>query len=332
MTIASDVFNRLSDDATYINGPSAFHTAVFSYGMGVVELVDDWGYKAKGPDEKLHLEIEADLDAAEVYIEGQAMPAPIESTDLEVAFTPKAFRGVVRESGHERRARGSLDQGARFPDAQRKVKRAIAAIKNKIAKTLDDAATYGMQGQVSQTTNYGDQSRTTYSKFKPYKLDASSADVSTALLNKWWALGMDDPYGANPDVVLISATQFQKIAELGSGKLSVPDAQPIGGFNLVPTALRVGTAPVMVMPNISTSTLFGLTGATARAQGLSQDANTGSRTWGITWHEENPGRFAVLDLGANNTDTPMNIQISTDLTLAHTNPNEQTYLTGLSTG
>jgi len=94
----------------------------------------------------------------------------------------------------------------------------------------------------------------------------------------------------------------------------------------------VGTAPVMVMPNISTSTLFGLTGATARAQGLSQDANTGSRTWGITWHEENPGRFAVLDLGANNTDTPMNIQISTDLTLAHTNPNEQTYLTGLSTG
>lgn len=314
MTVAADIANRLSDDSQYARG--MFATAVFEYGMGVVELLDDWGYR---PGANAYIEIEADLDAAEVYTEGDPMPAPIESTYLEAAFAYKAFRGVIRESGHERRSRGPNDEGTRIKDPERKMKRAMAAIVYLIAKTFDDAQTYGIEGQVSAGTYaYGDQSRTTYTKLKAYELNASSAAISTSLLNKWVNLGKDDPYGAQFDYVLGSATQVNKINELMSGKLAAPDisGRPAA---LTPSDVRIDGAPLLLVPNLTSTILIGLTGV-----------NTGN--WGKIWNEANPGRYHVLDLGAANSDTPMNLQISTSLCIAHDNPNKQSKLYGLSTG
>jgi len=331
MTIASDILNRLSDDAQYVNG-GAFYTAVFSYGMGVIEFCEDGGYQATGPDEAAYVEIESDLDAAESYVEGQSMPSPIESTVREAKFAFKHFRGVIRESGHERRRRGSMDQGARVVDPDRKLKRCIAAIKDKIATTFDDADTYGLQGQISASVNYGDQSRTTYAKLKAYALAASAASVSTNLLGKWLALAADTPYGCHPDLILCSATQAYKIAELGATKAAWPDVAKSGGLGLIPTGIMLGGAPVVQVPNLLTSTVYALSGARMRPQGVNSEGDYSGRTWQVIWGEENPGRFHVLDLGANNTDTPINLQISTCLCILHTNPNQQAVLTGLSSG
>lgn len=317
MTVVSDISNRLSADAEFIGGPSAFYTAVFEYGLGIIELLSDMGYQA---GEDAMVEIEADLGDAEVYVEGQAMPAPIESTTRNAKFTYKHFRGVARMSGHERRAAGDQGQGLRVSESlsERKVNRAIAAIKYLMATTFDDAATYGLEGQISAGTYaYGDQSRTTYTKLKAYELNASSAAISTALLNKFDALSRDDPYGAMFDAVITSATQYHKWAELVSGKAALP--QIGGGMNLFATGLTLGSAPVFMLPNLTSSIVLGMTGV---FQGK----------WGFIWNESNPGRYHVLDLGAANSDTPLNLQISTAGAMVHTNPNEQGKLYGLSTG
>jgi len=312
MTVVSDISNRLSADAEYVNG-SAFYTAVFEYGMGIIELLADWGYQ---PGVDAMLEIDAALGSAEVYTEGQALPSPIEATTLQAKFTHKHFRAVIRESGHERRARGLNDSGMRISVPDKKMADAINRIKYLLATTFDDNDTYGLEGQVSQSTNFGDQSRTTYAALKPYKLDASSAAISTALINKALGLAQNDPYGAVPDVILVSATQWHKIAELGSGKLAIPSAS--GPLGLVPTTLVLGGAPVMLLPNMVTDQLVGLSGVR-------------SGDWGFVWNEPNPGRFHVLDLGADGSDTVMNLQISTAGAMLHRNPNKQLYIDSLST-
>lgn len=315
MTVVSDISNRLSNDAQFHG--SAFMTAVFDYGVGIIGELTDWGYM---PGQNLKIELEADRDDAEVYTEGQALPAPLESTYINASFAYKHFRAVIRESGHERRARGPADQGTRIADPTRKQKRAVAAIAYLIATTFDDAAIYGLEGQISAGTyNFGDQSRTTYERLKAYELNASSAAISTALLNKFNYLAMEDPYGAMFDFVVTSTTQGHKWAELGSGKLALNTAN--GALNLMPTDLMLGAAPVYILPNLTTSIVLGMTGV-----------KDGSGRWGYAWNEANPGRYHVLDLGAANSDTPMNLQISTALAMAHENPNQQAKLYGLSTG
>jgi hypothetical protein len=312
MTTVSDIRNRLSADAQFAE--SEFYTSVFSYGMGVIELLTDAGYV---PGEAAYVEMEADLGSAEVFTEGQALGAPVESTYLTPKFAFKNLRAVIRSSGDERRALGDSDQGARIADPARKVQRAIEAIRYLMAKTFDDAAAYGVQGIISAATyNYGDAARTTYTKLASYELNASSAAISTALLNKFAYRSAEDPYGCIFDATIASAVQASKIAELGSGKLAIPSAN--GQLNLVPTGMAIGTAPLFVLPNLTTSVILGLTGVR-------------NGKWKWAWHEPNPGRFHILDLGADNSDTPTNLQISTSGCMYCVNPNQQGKLYGLST-
>ena len=331
MTVAADITQLLSADQEQVNKGSAFYTAVYLYGMGVIQIMDDWAYQA---GDAAIVQIETDLSAggsAQVYSEGDGMPAPIETTTRNAKFAFKAIRGVIRESGHERRMRGQGDLGLVVKDPQRKIKRATAAMKDLIAKTFDDSAAYGLEGQISASTNFGDQVRTTYTALKAYSLAAASSNPTTALLNKFVQLGHDTPYGVAADIAIGPATQAHKMGELGSGKLAIGSASEAG--ELVVTNLSVGTAPLYILPNVSTSKIFLLTGATMRPKELSTDMVSGSeKTWGVVWNEPNPGRFHVLDLGANNADIPVNIQLSTSLAMVHTNPNQQAVLTGLSTG
>ena len=310
MTTVSDITNRLSDDAKFAK--SEFLSVVFDYGAGVVDMLQDGGY---APGTTAKIEVEADLGSAEVYTEGQALPSAIESTYIVASFSHKHFRAVIRESGHERRARGESDQGVRIADPERKMKRAIFAIRDLMAQTFDDTSAYGLQGIVDATTAFGDQSRSTYTKLKSYELSASSAAISTALLNKLYTLAQDTPYGAQPDLCLVSATQAHKWAELVSGKLAMPD---VASGSLTPTGLMFGSAEVKILPNLTNSVVMLLTG-------------TKTGDWQFIWNEPNPGRFHVLDLGAANSDTPMNLQISTAGAMVCYSPNRQAKLTTLST-
>jgi hypothetical protein len=311
MTTVSDITNRLSDDAKHVS--SVFRSVVFDYGSGVIDMLRDGGYY---PGTSAKIEIEADLGSAETYTEGQNLPTPIESTYIIASFDYTHFRAVIRENGHERRARGPADQGTRIGDPQRKMERAMFAIRDLMAQTFDGTSDGQIQGLIDSSTNFGGQSRSTYTKLKSYELSASSAAISTALLNKLYTLAQDTPYGAMPDLCLVSATQANKWAELVSGKLAMPD---VSSGSLTPTGLMYGSAPVSILPNLTNSVVLLLTGA-----------RTGD--WEFIWNEANPGRFHVLDLGAANADNPMNLQISTAGAMVCYTPNKQAKLTTLSTG
>jgi len=313
MTVVADISARLSADREQVN--SAFVTAVFEYGTGIVGLLSDWGYQA-GQNAKL--EIEVARGAAQVFTEGQSLPSPAEGTSVSASFAFKAFRSVIRESGHERRARGPNDEGMRIQNPEYKMGVAIRGIRDLMAQTFDDAATYGVQGVISAGTYaFGDQSRTTYAALKSYELNASSAALSTALLNKFVTLSKDTPYGTNFDAIILSATQAHKLGELVSGKLAIP---AVGGqTDLIPTDFVVAGAPVMVLPNLTSSVVLGLSGLMAGE-------------WGFVWNIAAPGRFDVLDLGAANSDTPLNLQVSSAGAMLCNYPQKQGKLYGLSTG
>lgn len=314
MTTVSDITNRLAADTRVNKG--AFYTAVFDYGAGIIEVVKDGGYQA-GTAAKI--ELEADLSAAEVYIEGQNLPAPVESTWIVPSFAFKHIRSICRMSGHERRALGSAEQGAANPSrVEMKVERAMFAIRDLMAQTFDDAASYGLEGIIDATSDFGDTSRATYTKLASYELSAAGAAISTALLNKLYTLSQDTPYGAQPDLCLVSATQAHKWAELVSGKLALPEAKNAPSGSLVPSGLYLGTAPVMILPNLTNSVVLALTGVQ-------------KGDWQFIWNEENPGRFHILDLGAANADTPLNLQISTSGALVCVSPQRQAKLTTLTT-
>jgi len=324
----SNISAMLSEDAATERG--AFFTAVFSYGMGIVELLKDGGYKPAGPDQTVRVPIETDIDGAvQEYAEGDGLPAWIEPEYAMAQFSVKAFRGVIRQTGHERRALGQSGEAGIAPDmVNAKLRAVINRIKYLIATTYDDDAVYGIQDLIDSSAAFGGLSRTTYSKLVSYLLNASSAGISTSILNNWWHRGMNDPYGCAFDLVLMSTTQASRLAELGSQKIDTTPSDATGGLNLVVTNLMVGTAPVVIVPNLATSIVLGLTGARRRAPG---DADGGGDAWQVWWSEPNPGRFHVLDLGAGEADNPMRLQISTSLAVGCTVPQRQGKIYGLST-
>ena len=313
MTVAADLANRLNADAELAN--SAFLSVVTEYGMGVVDLMPDGGY---APGASVMLEIEVARDAAESYSEGDPLPDPIESTYVRPKVDFVHFRGVIRESGHERRKRGLNDAGLSIPDVDRKLRVAAEAIAYQIALYYDGTSADQIQGMIDSTTNFLDTSRSTYTALASYELDGSSHAISTALLGKWLTVASDEPYNCIPDVVLASATQIRRIRELGSQLLALPSAS--GPMALVPTMVEaIPGVPIVMVPNLTTSILLALSGVR-------------SGSWRRVWNEPNPGRYHVLDLGAANSDTTMNLQISTALAIVCDQPQKQAKLTALSTG
>ena len=229
------------------------------------------------------------------------------------------FRAVIRMTGTERRALGEGGEAGLMSDLQTaKLRAAIDRIKYLIATTYDDDAVYGIQDLIDTTAAFGGLSRTTYSKLVSYALNGAYAAVSSAILNNFWHRSRNDPYGCAFDLCLVSPTQASRIAEVNSQKVAFAAAE--GANNLVVTDLRIGTAPVAIMPNLETGGVYGLTGARMRAPG---DAGGGGPAWGLWWAEPSPGRFHVLDLGAGEADNPMRLQISTALAVGTTQPQRQ---------
>lgn len=317
MATLANIRDRLSDDAQYSGMSSLFRTVVFEYGAGIIEKFTQESYQ---PGETAKVELEVDIGDAEVYSQGDGLPIPLESTTKTAGFSFKAIRAVIRETGHARRARGPQNEGLRVQVADDEIMKCYRRIRDKIATTFDDPATYGVQGIISAGT-YGfgsaaglSLSRTTYAKLASYELNAA-APISTSLVNQAHYRAQDAPYGAAVDFYVAPAVQCQKYAELGSGKMLVLAGQG-GPTDLVATELQIGGRPVYMLPYLTTTVILGFSGI--------------ATDWWLIWNEENAGRFHVLDLGADSSDTPMNIQVSTSLAIACTSPNKQVKIYGLT--
>lgn len=318
MATLANIRDRLSDDALYSGISSLFRTVVFEYGAGIIEKFTLESYQA---GETAKVELEVDIGDADVYTEGEGLPIPLESTNKTAGFSFYSVRAVIRETGHARRARGPQNEGLRIQVADDEIMKCYRRIRNKIATTFDDAATYGVQGIISAGTyGYGSASglslsRTTYAKLASYELNAAGG-ISTSICNTAHYRAMDDPYGAEVDFYVASAKQCQKYAELGSGKMMVIAGRESGAMDLVATELQIGGRPVYMLPNLTDSIILGFSGM--------------ATDWHLVWNEENAGRFHVLDLGADSSDTPMNLQVSTSLAIACTSPQKQVKIYGLT--
>ena len=310
MTTLSDISTLLAEDAQLEN--SAFLDVTSRYGRGVVDLLSDRGYLA---GEQLQLLIQVARDAAESYVEGQALPSPVEGTYVRAEFDWVSFRAVIRESGHERRAHGPGDVGMSIPDPGRKMRDAAEAIAYQIATYFDGAADGQLLGLIDDTTAFGGQNRAVYTALKSYVLAAGGAAISRSLISQGLSELADLPYSGRAMVALASSTQVRKLRDLISGDhapttMAGPQALVPAGVELEPGV------PVIQVPNLATDTIVMLSDLPS---------------WGVWSHEPNPGGFHVLDLGAANSDTPLNLQISTSLAIATEQPQRQGKIEGLST-
>jgi hypothetical protein len=258
--------------------------------------------------------IETAIGTAETYSENQSVPARMQNTTQIAKFEHKHFRGLIGETGHARRARGSSDQNARIANPELQMQKCIQAIRYLMATTFDDAGIYGLDGIISGGThNFGDLSRTTHAALKSYELNASTAGISTALMNKMHYASMDDPYGADPDLYVMSPTQARRWAEVVSGKVAPLSG---GSAQITATGLEVGGKPVFILPNFTSSVVAGMTDVAG--------------SWGYVPNEDGPGNFHVRVLGS--ADDSDSIHISTAGALVCTTPNRQSRTYGLSTG
>lgn len=328
----SDVTDRLSEDSHLAQ--STFNSVVFDPGIGGLALAHNWGYRP-GPTADVELELDLDTSNYQVaYTEATAIPSPVESTNKRAKWTNVDARVVIRVSGRERRDIGESQQGASTDRGtayyDRKIARGMMVLRRGLHLYFIAQATYGFAGIVSAGTYaLGSSSAlnrsATYTKAQSYELNASSADVSIDLLNKFAHLASDSPYGCSPNVAMASATQAYKLAQAGGDKFAFPSVQQAG--ELVVTGLSIGGAPVIVVPDFTTSLILLLTGA-KRPDGPDMGE---MGDWGRVMNEPNAGGYHVLDLGSNNHDWVLNVQLSTALSLCCKSPQRQAKLYGLST-
>ena len=311
----SDIRTRLKEDSQMNRG--AFYSAVYDRApLGVLRFFADWGYMA---GEECRLEIETALGAAETFTEGQAHGAAIESILRKPAFEWTNFRGMIRRTGDERRALGPSDEGANLPDVERKTRRAGVAIHN----LMETEAVSQVEEICDGDENFGDVSRVANPTLLPFEVDASGADLaveaeSSLLLNRWLHEGVDAPYGTDYDLIVVSPLQGGRLGAHGSNKAVVNLSQG-GEFFATPIRTYLGKSPVVDVPGLTTTIMLGLSGV------------GGGVKWGWIWHEFNPGRFHVLDMGAEGQDNVLNVQISTSGRVGCNSPNTQGDLYGLAT-
>lgn len=306
----ADLANVLSTDRQIIAG---VHDTVFRNVDSLIgPIIPLKGYQA-GTGVKILVNVSANA-SAEVYTEGQSAPSRGQQTVVKADFAFKAFRVFLGETGHARRAHGPAGQGfLEGVDPQYEITMASEDLRDLMTTTFLTAAIYGVPGIISDATyNFGDQSRSTYATLISYLLDANSAALSTALVNKASHRSHEAPYGAKVELWVASPLQCGAFAELQSGKVAALQANN----EIIPTMIL----PVE-MPDLATALLLGLTDV--------------QRSWGYTSNEVGnlggkPGSgFHVKYYGAqDDSDT---IQLSTAGAIWCNKPNRQVKIHTLST-
>jgi len=314
MTVTvAELAARLSTDAQYI--PRA-HDMVFYNSSALFGNIIPMRGLEGGSGVKITAVV-AGNDSAEVYTEGQSLPARGNLTTIGVTFGYKHFRVVIGETGHARKAQ--LGGGLLHGDPDLEVDGALKKLRDLITRTyLTDSVSYSILGIIDDTVNYGDASRSTYTALKSYKLNASSAAISTTIMNKAYNRSRERPYGANVQLWVASPTQTGKYADVVSGKVAPTTAV---GAELIPRSIEVGGNPWLPVPDLLTSVVLGLTDI--------------DESWGVKMHEDGNlggGKGSGINvkyMGAqDDSDT---IQLSTSLGIYCSQPQKQVKIYGLST-
>jgi hypothetical protein len=314
--VAADYDDRAKTDAEYVED-KVFQT-VFKNDALVGPVIPLRGTKA-GEYVRINFYYSAN-SSVEYYQEGQAAPNRGKQAASTTKFAFRSWRALLGETGHALRRRGGSAEGIRGGNDE--LVETMKDIRDKMTTDfLAASQTYSIDGIINDSTvNWGDVSRSTYDTTVSYLLAASSAGISTALLNKAKHRSKEDPYGAMVEYWMSAALQTGLVAEVGAGKISLND---IGGgiANVIPSNVAA-SEPWITMPNMLTSTIIGFTGL--------------DDYWGYTNNEvgtmagPNGGMFRTRLYGSqDDSDT---LQVTTAGCVWCTQPQRQIKITGLSTG
>ncbi|MHC4644325.1 MAG: hypothetical protein ACYTBJ_02400 [Planctomycetota bacterium] len=314
--VAADYADRAKTDQEYVED-KVFQT-VFKNDALIGPVIPLRGSK-DGEYVRINFYYSAN-SSVEYYQEGQDAPNRGKQAAAATKFIYRSWRAMVGETGHALRRRGSNSAGIRGSDDE--MVEAMKDIRDKMTTDfLAASQTYSIDGIINDSTvNWGDVSRSTYDTTVSYLLAASSAGISTALLNKAKWRSKEAPYGARVEYWMSAPLQGGLVAEVAAGKLALNDVGGRVGNVIVDDV--AASEPWITMPDMLTSTIVGFTGL--------------DDYWGYTNNEQgdmagpNGGMFRTRLYGAqDDSDT---LQISTAGCVWCTQPQKQIKITGLSTG
>lgn len=256
--------------------------------------------------------------SAQVYTEDQAVPSPGYQQTITAAASWKHVRVFDRVTGHLRRQLNSSWDSPAWPGAYGgsnfEAEKAKEDLVDLVNTTFLANATYGLVGIVDDdTTNYYDQSRSTYTALKSYVKTASAA-LSAALMNRLVHETYNAPYGGKLEAILMPPAQARKYSALVEGKVQVTGMGDIAGSG--PAMLPPwGRIPCFEVRDLSATVIIGLSGMDS--------------SWFFAIHEAAPGGIDILPYGVT-ADAKIN-QYSTAGALICTQPNRQGKLETLGT-
>jgi hypothetical protein len=258
-------------------------------------------------------------DSAQVYTEDQLTPDAGYQQTIKAAADFKHIRVFARVTGHARRGewavRGSEAAPGLYGGMRVEHRKAMEDLVDLTNTTFLANATYGLVGIVDDdTTNYYDQSRSTYTALKSYVKTASAA-LSAALLDRLIMETYNAPYGGRIQLMLMAPAQARKYSAIVHGKLAPLAATDVAGFSAVNALPPYGSVQAAVVRDLSATVIVGMSGM--------------DTSWYYLNHEPAPGG---IDIKAMDSGSDADLeQISTAGALICTQPNQQGKLETLGT-
>ena len=314
----TDLSTRVKTDDEFVD--EMMHDTVFrNVDSFVGRIIPERGY-APGTYVRIGA-ITASNSSVESYTEGKSAPNRGKQTTIATKFAFRHWRGMIGQTGHARREAGPSYSHVRGGDLE--LEGVMTDIRDKMTTDFLTAETYGIRGIINNSTvNWGDSSRSTSATLISYILSASSAAISTALLNKAKWRSKEAPYGARVELWVASPLQGGLLAEVAAGKNVLNDQGGATGNVLVNQV--AASEPWATMPDLTTSIVLGLSEVDA--------------SWGYTSNEEGNvagGRQGEASFHARmygSQDDSDTLQISTAGAIWCKQPQKQIKISGLSTG
>ncbi len=313
----SNLSTRVKTDAEFVD--ENMHDTVFrNVGALAGRIIPERGY-ASGQYARIGA-ITAANGSVESYTENKTPPSRGKQTTIATKFEFRHWRGLIGQTGHARRVEGPGYEHVRGGDLE--LVGCMLDIRDLMTTDFLSDEIYGMQGIINNASkNWGDSSRSTSATLISYLLNASSAAISTALLNKAKWRSKEAPYGARVELWVASPLQGGLVAEVAAGKLALNDAGGQTGNVIVNDV--AAAEPWATMPDLTTSVVLGLSEVDA--------------AWGYTSNEpgnvaggrQGEATFHAREFGSqDDSDT---LQISTAGAIWCKQPQKQIKIYGLST-
>jgi hypothetical protein len=162
--------------------------------------------------------------AAEIFVEGQALPAPGTPLYTQASVAATYWRVIIANTGH---LRDQIARGGIYQDPVAiGVDNALKMLRVLIDSTLaGSAANRGLASIIDAADVYGGIDPATVTNWASYEVNVGGA-MTLAALNTMWRTLVNTPRGANPTDVLVSLLQFQRYTDLGGPTSSAAQYQP----------------------------------------------------------------------------------------------------------